>query len=177
MLDLFEKKSFGYRSLFLCMGESRYNPSLSILSYAHLRGANEYMLDEMDRSLHDCLCVLKRMIESNSLVAGGGAVETALNIHLNGLASSLGSKEQMAVAEFANALLVIPRTLSVNAAQDATELVAVLRAKHNASQVNNCHYSHFISQTFFHSLYISIYSYFPIICRESRARRTCASWA
>ncbi len=83
-----------------------------------LRGANEYMLDEMDRSLHDCLCVLKRMIESHSLVAGGGGVETALNIHLNGLASSLGSKEQMAVAEFADALLVIPRTLSVNAASD-----------------------------------------------------------
>jgi len=99
-----------------------------------LRGANEYLLDEMDRSLHDCLCVLKRMIESNSLVAGGGAVEVALNIHLNKLASSLGSKEQMAVAEFADALLVIPRILAVNAACDATELVANLRQKHNASQ-------------------------------------------
>ena len=26
-----------------------------------LRGANEFMLDEMDRSLHDALCVIKRM--------------------------------------------------------------------------------------------------------------------
>ena len=41
-----------------------------------LRGANEYMLDEMDRALHDSLCVIKRMLESNSLVAGGGAVES-----------------------------------------------------------------------------------------------------
>lgn len=32
-------------------------------------------MDEMDRALHDSLCVIKRMIESNSLVAGGGAVE------------------------------------------------------------------------------------------------------
>ena len=64
-----------------------------------LRGANEYMLEEMDRSLHDSLCVIKRIIESNSLVAGGGAVEAALNIYLTGVASSLGSKEQMAVAE------------------------------------------------------------------------------
>eukprot|EP01033_Poteriospumella_lacustris_P000193 gene193-128_t len=45
-----------------------------------LRGANEFMLDEMDRSLHDCLCVIKRMLESNSLVAGGGAVEVAVSI-------------------------------------------------------------------------------------------------
>eukprot|EP00595_Chromulina_sp_UTEXLB2642_P003033 CAMPEP_0196761948 /NCGR_PEP_ID=MMETSP1095-20130614/1266_1 /TAXON_ID=96789 ORGANISM="Chromulina nebulosa, Strain UTEXLB2642" /NCGR_SAMPLE_ID=MMETSP1095 /ASSEMBLY_ACC=CAM_ASM_000446 /LENGTH=539 /DNA_ID=CAMNT_0042112085 /DNA_START=23 /DNA_END=1642 /DNA_ORIENTATION=- len=99
-----------------------------------LRGANEYMLDEMDRSLHDSLCVIKRIIESNSLVAGGGAVETALNIYLLSVANTLGSKEQMAVAEFAEALLVIPRTLSVNAAQDATELVAQLRANHYTSQ-------------------------------------------
>lgn len=40
----------------------------------------------------------------------------------------------MAVAEFAEALLVIPRVLSINAAQDATELVAQLRAYHNTSQ-------------------------------------------
>jgi T-complex protein 1 subunit alpha len=89
-----------------------------------LRGANEYMLDEMDRSLHDCLCVIKRMIESNSLVAGGGAVEVALSVFLEGLATSLSSREQLAVGQFAEALLVIPRTLTVNAAHDATELVA-----------------------------------------------------
>jgi len=39
------------------------------------------------------------------------------------------------VAQFAEALLVIPRTLTVNAAHDATELVARLRAYHNTSQV------------------------------------------
>ncbi len=47
-----------------------------------LRGANEYMLEEMDRALHDSLCVIKRMLESNSLVAGGGAVEVALSVYL-----------------------------------------------------------------------------------------------
>merc|ERR1712070_943347 len=101
-----------------------------------LRGANEYMLDEMDRALHDSLCVVKRMLESNSLVPGGGAVETALSIYLEGVATSMGSREQLAVAEFAQALLVIPRTLSVNAAQDATDLVAKLRAYHHSAQTD-----------------------------------------
>lgn len=101
-----------------------------------LRGANEFMLDEMDRSLHDSLCVIKRMIESNSLVAGGGAVEVALSVFLEGLATSMSSREQLAVAQFAEALLVIPRTLTVNAAHDATELVAKLRAHHYASQTD-----------------------------------------
>ena len=40
----------------------------------------------------------------------------------------------MAVAEFAQSLLSIPKTLAVNAAQDSTELIAKLRAFHNASQ-------------------------------------------
>lgn len=99
-----------------------------------LRGANEFMLDEMDRALHDSLCVIKRIIESNTLVAGGGAVEVALSIYLEGLATSMASREQLAVAQFAEALLVIPRTLTINAAHDATELVARLRAHHNTSQ-------------------------------------------
>ena len=44
------------------------------------------------------------------------------------------SREQLAVAEFAHALLSIPKTLAVNAALDSTDLVAKLRAFHNASQ-------------------------------------------
>ena len=46
----------------------------------------------------------------------------------------MSSREQLAVAQFAEALLVIPRTLTVNAAHDATELVAQLRAYHYSSQ-------------------------------------------
>jgi len=99
-----------------------------------LRGANDVMLDEMERSLHDALCVVKRVLESKKLVVGGGAVEAALNVYLENFATTLASREQLAVAEFANALLVIPKTLSANAAKDATQLVAKLRAFHNKSQ-------------------------------------------
>lgn len=99
-----------------------------------LRGANDYMLDEMDRSLHDALCIVKRTLESGAVVPGGGAVEAALSIYLETLATTLGSREQLAIAEFADALLVIPKVLAVNAAKDATDLVAKLRAYHHAAQ-------------------------------------------
>lgn len=82
-----------------------------------LRGANEFLLDEMDRSLHDTLCVLQRVLESRTLVAGGGSVEAALSVYLDAFATTLGTKEQLAIKEFADALLVIPKTLAVNAAQ------------------------------------------------------------
>ncbi|XP_004083516.1 T-complex protein 1 subunit alpha [Oryzias latipes] len=101
-----------------------------------LRGANDFMCDEMERSVHDALCVVKRVLESKSVVPGGGAVEAALSIYLENYATSMGSREQLAIAEFARSLLVIPKTLAVNAAQDSTDLVAKLRAFHNEAQVN-----------------------------------------
>ena len=101
-----------------------------------MRGANDFMLDEMDRSMHDALCVVKRVLESKSLVAGGGAVETSLSVYLENYALGLDGREQLAVAEFAQALLVIPRVLSVNAAKDATDLVAKLRSMHYKAQVS-----------------------------------------
>lgn len=115
-----------------------------------LRGANDYMLDEMERALHDTLSVIKRTLESGSVVPGGGAVESALSIYLENFATTLvrifisiiippkcnlqGSREQLAIAEFAGALLSIPKTLAVNAAKDSTELIAKLRSYHNAAQ-------------------------------------------
>lgn len=50
-----------------------------------------------------------------------------------------GSREQLAIAEFARSLLVIPKQLGINAAQDATDLVAKLRAYHNMSQTKQEH--------------------------------------
>jgi T-complex protein 1 subunit alpha len=99
-----------------------------------LRGANELMLDEVDRSLHDSLCVLKRTLESGRVVAGGGSVEVALSIYLEKLAQKTSNNDQLAIAEFAEALLVIPKQLSLNAAKDATELVSKMIVLHTNVQ-------------------------------------------
>jgi len=106
-----------------------------------LRGPNDFYCDEMERSVHDSLCVVKRVMESKSVVVGGGAVEAALSIYLENFATTLSSREQLAIADFAKSLLVIPKTLSVNAAQDSSDLVAKLRAYHNQSQTKADHVS------------------------------------
>merc|ERR1711977_508367 len=99
-----------------------------------VKGTKDYQLDEMERSVHDSLCAVKRTLESGSIVPGGGAVETALHIYLEEFAGTVGSREQLAIGEFAQALLVIPKTLAVNAAKDSSELVAQLRSRHALSQ-------------------------------------------
>lgn len=104
-----------------------------------LRGPNDFYCDEMERSIHDSLCVVKRVLESKSVVTGGGSVEAALSIYLENFATTLSSREQLAIAEFARSLLVIPKILAVNAAQDATDLVAKLRAYQNSSQTKVDH--------------------------------------
>jgi T-complex protein 1 subunit alpha len=138
--ETFEASSLGFAEevvqerisddeLILVRGTKVVNSSSIIL-----RGANDYMLDEMERSLHDVLSVIKRTLESGSVVPGGGAVETALSIYLENYATTLGSREQLAIAEFAAALLTIPKTLAMNAAKDSTDLIAKLRAYHSAAQ-------------------------------------------
>jgi T-complex protein 1 subunit alpha len=99
-----------------------------------LRGANEFMLDEVERSVHDALCAVKRVLESNSLVVGGGCVEVSTSIFLEHQARSMGSREQLAVVEFAEALNVIPKQLAINAAKDATDLLTKLRYVHDKAQ-------------------------------------------
>ena len=47
------------------------------------------MVDEMERSVHDALCVVKRVLESQQVVAGGGAVEVALSVFLENFATSI----------------------------------------------------------------------------------------
>ena len=99
-----------------------------------MRGVNWYMLEELERSMHDALCVIKRVLESGRVVPGGGAVEAALSVYLEHIAEQMSSREQLAIAEFAQALLVIPRTLAINGGFDSADLVSKLRGYHAQSQ-------------------------------------------
>lgn len=124
------QEKFSDDECILIKGTSKHSSSSIVL-----RGANDYSLDEMERSIHDSLSVVKRTLESGHVVPGGGCVETALNIFLDNFATTVGSREQLAISEFAGALLIIPKTLAVNAAKDSSELVAKLRSYHAASQL------------------------------------------
>ena len=92
-----------------------------------VRGANELMCDEIERSLHDSICVVKRTLESGFVVPGGGSCEVALSIKLEDFARTLANKEQEAISEYCEALLIIPKVLSNNAAKDASDLVSKLK--------------------------------------------------
>ena len=54
-----------------------------------LRGPNDYTLDEVERSLHDALCVVRRVFESRAVVPGSGCVEAALAVYLEHFATTI----------------------------------------------------------------------------------------
>ena len=76
----------------------------------------------------------KRVLESNKLVVGGGCVEVSTSLYLENYARSLGSREQMAINEYAESLNVIPKQLAINAAKDSTDLLTKLRYVHERYQ-------------------------------------------
>lgn len=95
-----------------------------------LRGANQNLLDEAERSLHDALCVLSQTVGETRTVLGGGCAETLMAHAVDELAKVTAGKHALAVEAFARALRALPGIIASNAGYDAAELVSQLRAAH-----------------------------------------------
>ncbi|MEO2265120.1 MAG: thermosome subunit beta, partial [Nitrosopumilus sp.] len=83
-----------------------------------LRAGSQRVVDEVERSVHDALMVVKDVIEKPTIVAGGGAPETYTATKLRSWAKSLEGREQLAAEKFADALESIPLALAENAGMD-----------------------------------------------------------
>src|SRR6478672_3061404 len=96
-----------------------------------LRGGSQRVVDEVDRSIHDSLMVVKDVIEKPAVVAGGGAPEEFIASHLKEWADKFEGREQLAIKKYAEALEVIPLTIAENAGMDPINTMVTLRAKHS----------------------------------------------
>jgi thermosome len=94
-----------------------------------LRGGSQRVVDEVERSVHDALMVVKDVIENPLIVAGGGAPETYAATKIRSWAKTLEGREQLAAEKFADALETIPLTLSENAGMDPIDTLTVLRSR------------------------------------------------
>ncbi|KAK9495767.1 chaperonin Cpn60/TCP-1 family [Lipomyces doorenjongii] len=100
-----------------------------------LRGGAEQFIEEVERSLHDAIMIVKRSVKNNSIVAGGGALEMDVSKYLRDYSRTIAGKQQLVVAAFAKALEVIPRQLCDNAGFDATDLLNRLRMRHSRGEI------------------------------------------
>ena len=94
-----------------------------------IRGGSQRVIDEVDRSIHDALMVVKDVIEKPEIVAGGGAPEAYAAALLKDWANNFDGREQLAIKKYAEALEIIPLTIAENAGMDPIDTMAKLRAK------------------------------------------------
>lgn len=129
--DLVEEAMIGEDTVIRFVGCSA-NEACTIV----LRGANQQLLDEAERSLHDALSVLSQTVVETRTVLGGGCAEMLMAHAVDEAAKKTPGKRALAVEAFAHALRALPAVIAGNGGYDANELVAQLRVAHAAGKNN-----------------------------------------
>jgi thermosome len=95
-----------------------------------IRGGSEHVVDEVERAVHDGICVVAAAVEDGKILQGGGASEIEVSKQIRNYAETVGGREALAVNGFANAVESIPQSLANNAGLDSIDVLVELRAKH-----------------------------------------------
>lgn len=87
-----------------------------------IKGPNDYQIAQTKEAIRDGLRAIKNTIEDQCVLPGGGAFEVAANEHLVQYSrTQVSGKAKLGVVAFAEALLIIPRTLASNSGYDAQD--------------------------------------------------------
>jgi len=100
-----------------------------------LRGANDMLLDEVERSINDALHTVRNILREPKIVPGGGAVEIELSLRIKQFAKTVSGKEQRAIIAFAEALEEIPSILAQTAGMDTLQTVMDLIKLHSEGKI------------------------------------------
>ncbi|KAH7388271.1 hypothetical protein KP509_16G067100 [Ceratopteris richardii] len=118
------------------LGEEKYtfveevkNPhSCTIL----IKGPNDHTIAQIKDAVRDGLRAVKNTLEDESVVLGAGAFEVAARQHLvNEVKKTVKGRAQLGVEAFADALLVIPKTLAENSGLDTQDAIIALQREHD----------------------------------------------
>lgn len=96
-----------------------------------LRGSNQLVLEEADRSLHDALCVIRALVKKRSLLPGGACVEMEVSNQLIKHSREIFGSDSYCCRAYGEALELVPYTLSENAGLNPIVFVTELRNKHH----------------------------------------------
>ncbi|CAN6451544.1 unnamed protein product [Victoria cruziana] len=122
------------------LGEEKYtfvenvkNPtSCTIL----IKGPNDHTIAQIKDAVRDGLRAVKNTIEDEAVVLGAGAFEVAARQYLvNTVKKTVQGRSQLGVEAFADALLVIPKTLAENSGLDTQDVLIGLQAEHDQGNV------------------------------------------
>ncbi|CAL5372448.1 unnamed protein product [Camellia sinensis] len=122
------------------LGEEKYtfvenvkNPySCTIL----IKGPNDHTIAQIKDAVRDGLRAVKNTIEDEAVVLGAGAFEVAARQYLiNEVKKTVQGRAQLGVEAFADALLVVPKTLAENSGLDTQDVIIALTGEHDRGNV------------------------------------------
>ncbi|KAL7415235.1 chaperonin Cpn60/TCP-1 family [Mrakia frigida] len=93
-----------------------------------IKGPNQHTITQINDALRDGLRAVKNAIEDKTLVPGAGAFEISLSAHLhNNIKKLAKGRAKLGVDAFAEAMLILPKTLAQNGGWDVQDTIAALQ--------------------------------------------------
>lgn len=92
-----------------------------------IKGPNSFTIAQIKDAIRDGLRAIKNAIDDGSVVAGAGAFEIKAHDALVKLKTTVKGRARLGVQAFADALLVIPKTLARNSGFDAQDTIVKLQ--------------------------------------------------
>lgn len=59
--------------------------------FVQVRGGNKMIIEEIKRSIHDALCIVRNLVRDDRVVYGGGAPEISSGLAVMAAANKVGS--------------------------------------------------------------------------------------
>eukprot|EP00227_Mantoniella_beaufortii_P011673 CAMPEP_0197577326 /NCGR_PEP_ID=MMETSP1326-20131121/1996_1 /TAXON_ID=1155430 /ORGANISM="Genus nov. species nov., Strain RCC2288" /LENGTH=537 /DNA_ID=CAMNT_0043140381 /DNA_START=18 /DNA_END=1631 /DNA_ORIENTATION=+ len=101
----------------------RHPTSCTIL----LKGPNEHTISQLKDAVRDGLRAVKNVLTDKAVIVGAGAFEAALSVHLNDVVKrTVEGRAKRGVEAFAEAMLIIAKTLAENSGYDAQDVCIAL---------------------------------------------------
>eukprot|EP01132_Coremiostelium_polycephalum_P004286 gene4286-5361_t len=121
------------------IGEEKYtfvegvkNPfSCTIL----IKGPSKHIIEQIKDALRDGLRAVKNTMEDRCVIPGGGAFQIAAYADLMKFKDSVQGRAKLGVQAFADALLVIPKTLAENSGFDPMDTMLKLQEEHSKGHI------------------------------------------
>lgn len=99
-----------------------------------IKGPNKHTITQIKDAVHDGLRAVKNAIEDACVVPGAGAFELAAHAALTAMRPTIEGKTQLGVQAYADALLIIIKTLASNSGLDPQDVLVRLQREQQQSQ-------------------------------------------
>ena len=107
---------------FTFVEECKFPKSVTVL----IKGPNKHTLIQVKDAIKDGLRVVKNAIEDKYVIPGAGAFEARASQKLLSIKDTIPGKIKLGIQAYAEALLIIPKTLAVNSGFDSQDCIVKL---------------------------------------------------